>query len=76
MEGQLRRVSDRYWVGELHGYHVDISKYSDGWYVALMPGGQWTERVLRVDSLEDGAKRARAWIEERLRHAGGTEQPT
>jgi len=54
-------------VGELHGYHVNISEQNGSWYVALMPGGQWTERVLRVDSLEHGAKRARAWIEERLR---------
>jgi hypothetical protein len=37
--------------------------------VVLAPllGGQWTERVLRVDSLEDGAKLAKAWIELRLR---------
>ena len=32
-----------------------------------MPGGAWTERVLRVDSLADAAKLARAWIEERLK---------
>jgi hypothetical protein len=32
-----------------------------------MPGGAWTERVLRADSLADAAKLARAWIEERLR---------
>jgi hypothetical protein len=30
-----------------------------------MPGGAWTERVLRADSLADGAKLARAWIEKR-----------
>jgi hypothetical protein len=67
MEGRLRRISDSTWVGELHGYHVHIAKNVDGWCVWLMPGGQWTERCLRVGSLEDGAKLARAWIEERLR---------
>ena len=67
MEGRLRRVLENTWVGELHGYLIHIRKHNDSWYVWLMPGGQWTERVLRVDSLEHGAKRARAWIEERLR---------
>jgi hypothetical protein len=32
-----------------------------------MPGGEWTERCLRVGSLAEGAKLAREWIEERLR---------
>ena len=67
MEGRLRRVNERTWVGELHGYRVDVSEANGSWFVALMPSGQWTERVLRVDSLADGAKRARAWIEERVR---------
>jgi hypothetical protein len=67
MEGRLRRVTERTWVGELHGYHVNISKHNDGWCVALLPGGQWTERVLLVDSLAEGAKLARRWIEKRLR---------
>jgi len=66
MEGRLRRVGGT-WVGELHGYHVHIAKHLDGWCVWLMPGGAWTERVLRVDSLADGAKLARAWIEKRMR---------
>jgi len=34
--------------------------------VSSTPGGQWTERVLRVGSLAEGAKLAREWIEERL----------
>ena len=63
----VRRVSEHTWVGELHGWKVDISEENGSWLVALMPGGQWTERVLRVDSLEDGAKLARAWIEERFK---------
>src|SRR5438067_1991688 len=67
MEGRLRRVTEHTWAGELHGYQVNISEQDGSWYVAIMPGGQWTERVLRVDSLADGAKRARAWIEDGLR---------
>jgi hypothetical protein len=67
MEGRLRRITDSTWVGELHGYHVHIAKHVDGWCVWLQPCGQWTERVLRADSLADAAKLARAWIEERLR---------
>ena len=67
MEGRLRRVLENTWVGELHGYHVHISEQDGSRYVALMPGGQGTERMLRVDSLEDGARLARAWIEKRLR---------
>ena len=67
MEGRLRRVTDSTWVGELHGYHVHIAKHVDGWCVWLMPGGAWTERVLRADSLADAATLARAWIEEHLR---------
>ena len=50
----------------MHGWHVHISEQNGSWYVALMPGGQWTERVLRVDSLADGARLARAWIEEKV----------
>jgi len=42
----------------LHGYYVHIAKQR--W---LMPGGEWTERCLRVGSLADAAKLARAWIE-------------
>jgi hypothetical protein len=65
MEGRLRRVGNHTWVGELHGYHVHIGKLNDSWYVWLMPGGQWTERCLRVGSLAEGAKLWREWIEER-----------
>jgi hypothetical protein len=67
MEERLGHVLEHMWAGELHGYHVQISKHDGSWYVALMPSGQWTERVLRVDSLAGRARGARAWIEERLR---------
>jgi hypothetical protein len=65
MEGRLRREGST-WVGESRGYFVHIRKHDDAWYVWLMPGGQWTERCLRVGSLAEGAKVARDWIEKRL----------
>src|SRR5262245_370684 len=34
----------------------------------LLPGGQWTERCLRVRTLAEGTKLAREWIEERTRN--------
>jgi hypothetical protein len=55
------------WVGELHGYLVHIRHHDDLWYVWLIPGGQWTDRCLRVGSLAEGAKLAREWIEDRRR---------
>jgi hypothetical protein len=67
MEARLRRVLENTWVGKLHGWHVHISEQSGSWYVALMPGGRWTEKVFQVNSLAEGANFARAWIEERLR---------
>jgi hypothetical protein len=60
MEGRLRRVNGRYWEGELHGYLVHITERGGEWFLWLMPGGAWTERVLRLDSLADAAKLARA----------------
>jgi hypothetical protein len=33
------------------------------WYLALMPGNTWTERVLRCDSFGQAAWLARAWIQ-------------
>ena len=54
-------------MGKLHGWHVHISEQNGSWYVALMPGGRWTEKVFQVNSLAEGANFARAWIEEQLR---------
>lgn len=65
MEGRLCRVTEHTGVGE-HGYHIHIGKLNGSWYVWLMPGGEWTERCLRVGSLSEGAKLAREWIEKRL----------
>jgi hypothetical protein len=49
------------------GYRVQIREIDGRWYVWLMPGGEWTARCLRVGSLAEGAKLARAWIEKRGR---------
>ena len=51
----------------MHGYVVHIAEQGGQWYLWLMPGGEWTERRLRVGSLAEGAKLAREWIEERGR---------
>jgi hypothetical protein len=67
MEGRLRRIGERRWEGELHGYHVHIAPCCDEWCVWLMPGGELTERCLRAGSLAEEAKLAREWIEKRLR---------
>lgn len=53
----------------MHGYQVHIGGQGGQWYVWLAPGGQWTERCLRVGSLAEGAKLAREWIEKRLPNA-------
>jgi hypothetical protein len=66
MEVRLHRVGEHCWEGELRGHLVYIRKENDLWYVWLMPGGQWTERCLRVGSLAEGSKLAREWIEVRL----------
>jgi hypothetical protein len=65
MEGRLRRIGERAWEGELHGYRVHIAENGGQWYVWLMPGGEWTERCLRADSFGHAAWLARAWIEKR-----------
>jgi hypothetical protein len=62
---RLRRIGERCWEGELHGYLVHIRHHDDLWYVWLMPGGEWTERCLRAKSFAHAAWLARAWIEKR-----------
>jgi hypothetical protein len=52
-------------LGELNGYLVHIAEQGGQCYLWLMPGSQWTEWCLRVGSLSEGAKLARAWIEKR-----------
>jgi hypothetical protein len=69
MEGRLRLIVEGDWVGELHGYLVHIGEQGGSWYVWLMPGGQWTERCIRVGSLAEGGNLAREWIEKRGRRA-------
>jgi hypothetical protein len=59
MEGRLRRLTERSWKCWLHGYRVHIGEIDGRWYVWLIPGGEWTERCLRVGSIAEGAKLAR-----------------
>jgi hypothetical protein len=64
MEGQLRRVGDHSWEGELHCYRVHIGQHTGDWYVWLALG-EWTQRCLRVDSFGHTAWLVRARIERR-----------
>jgi hypothetical protein len=63
MDGILRRVGERSWEGELHGYCVYISERGGRWDLWLSPRGEWTERCLRARSFAHAAWLARAWIE-------------
>lgn len=56
MDGRLRRICERTWEGSFHGYLVHIAEQGGQWYLWLMPGGNWTERCLRVGSLAEEAK--------------------
>jgi hypothetical protein len=53
MEGRLRRVGERMWEGELHGYRVYLAERSDQWVrVALtrrrMDGEMSTGSIVRT----------------------------
>ena len=60
-------MSGRTWAGTLAGYTVHVSRSSGGWFAAVLPGGQYTEVVLRAAWLRDGARRAREWVEGKAR---------
>jgi hypothetical protein len=70
MDGRLRLVADHTWEGTLRGYRVQVFESGGAWFVAFIHSKQFTEAVLPVASLADGAKRARAWVEERLGQEG------
>lgn len=63
-DATLSRVSPRSWQGTLHGYRVLVSDIG-GWSATVMhPEPQvFTMVVLRAESLQAAAARAREWIE-------------
>ena len=66
-DGILRRVSDRTRAGTLYGYRVLVFWCGGTWcYAVISPPGH-TEVCPRVGSFAEGARRAREWVERRLR---------
>jgi hypothetical protein len=65
-DGILRLVTDRTWIGTLHGYQVHVF-WAGGWcYAVINPQGH-TEVCPRVKSFAEGAREARAWVERQPR---------
>jgi hypothetical protein len=60
----LARITDRAWQGTLHGYVVQVFQVGTPatWHAAIMENGH-TAVVLPAESLADGGRRAREWIE-------------
>jgi hypothetical protein len=65
-DGILRRVTDRIWIGTLHGYQVHVFRCGDSWCFAVINRQGYTEACPRVGSFAETARRAREWIERRL----------
>jgi hypothetical protein len=63
MDGILRRVTERTWQGALAGYRVQVFRCGDSWHYCVMSPEGHTEVCPPCDSLADGAKKARAWVE-------------
>ena len=64
MDGTLRRVTDRTWQGDLNGYRVTVSQLTHGgWYYHVMAPSGSGQRCTPADSLADGARRAREYVE-------------
>jgi hypothetical protein len=63
MDGVLRRVTDRTWQGTLKGYRVTVFQTADGWYFHVMHPRGYCTICPPCESLADGARKARAWVE-------------
>jgi hypothetical protein len=63
MDGILRHVTERTWVGQLHGYRVQVFRAGGSWHFHVMNPKGHTEVCPPCASLADGARRARAWVE-------------
>jgi hypothetical protein len=64
MDGILRCVAERTWQGFLHGYRVQVFQCGDdsSHFHVTNPKGH-TEICPPAESLVDGARKARAWVE-------------
>jgi hypothetical protein len=65
-DGILRRVTDRIWIGTLHGYQVHVFYCGDSRCHAVFSQQGHTETCPRVASFAEGARRAREWVERRV----------
>jgi hypothetical protein len=63
MDGTLRRVTNYTWVGTLRGYEVHVFWSLGYWSFAVINGLGHVQVCPRAESLRDGARRAREWIE-------------
>jgi hypothetical protein len=63
MDGTLRRVTPHTWVGTLNGHEVHATEIGGRWHFAVIHPGGDTQVCARADSLADGGRRARAWVE-------------
>jgi hypothetical protein len=64
----LHRITPNAYRGELHGYWVEVFYVHDHWHYAVFSPApkQYTRICTRADSLQDGAAKARQWIEENV----------
>jgi hypothetical protein len=69
VDGILRTLTSRTWDGTLHGYRVQVFFAGGGWHFAVIDDLGHVKICPRAESLADGAKRAREWVEQRLRAA-------
>jgi hypothetical protein len=67
MDGVLRKLTNRTWEGTLHGYRVQVFFAGGGWNYCVMDDRGQVKICPRAESLADGARRAREWVEQQLR---------
>lgn len=67
MDRVLRQVSSKPRQGTLEGYLAQVLRVGEAWYAVIISPKEFTEVTLPAASLRDAARKARAWIEERLR---------
>jgi hypothetical protein len=62
-EGVLRRLTEHTWAGWLGGYRVQVFRSAGLWSAWVGDARGHGAVSLPAESLADGARRARAWVE-------------
>ena len=70
MDGVLRKPTDRTREGTLHGYRVQVFYARGGWHFAVINDRGHVKVCPRVPSLAEGARRARARVEDEVPRRG------